>query len=96
MFKKTLLTLAIICFVFNQTSACKKKMKGAFNKIKPKRYQKLSPSPSIASSASDISFIQKFEFEGRSRQGKKTPSILHLDKLFKNVMESEVALKNKP
>ena len=69
MFKKTLLILAIICLVFNQSFACKKKIKGAWKKIKPKkpkRYQKLSPSSSVSSSASDISFIF------RSRQGKIT------------------------
>ena len=105
MFKKTLLILAIICLVFNQTFACKKgfkklspsasktslvssgsskstlstsldvdincsfackkKIKKIFKK-KPKRYQKLSPSPSVSSSASDISYIF------RSRQGKIT------------------------
>ena len=105
MFKKTLLTLTIICLVFNQTFACKKgfkklspsasktslvssgsskstlttsldvdincsfackkKIKKIFKK-KPKRYQKLSPSPSVSSSASDISYIF------RSRQGKIT------------------------
>ena len=69
MSKKTLLILAIICLVFNQSFACKKKIKGAWKKIKPKkpkRYQKLSPSSSVSSSASDISFIF------RSRQGKIT------------------------
>ena len=105
MFKKTLLILAIICLVFNQTFACKKgfkklspsasktslvssgsskstlstsldvdincsfackkKIKKIFKK-KPKRYQKLSPSPSVSSSASDISYIF------RSLQGKIT------------------------
>ena len=65
MFKKTLLILAIICLVFSQTFACKKKMKGAWKKVKNKgseclgclkrpnsiRKPLLSPSPSVASSS---------------------------------------------
>ena len=66
MSKKTLLILAIICLVFSQTFACKKKVKGAWKKIKPNkgsgclgclkrpnsiRKPLLSPSPSVASSS---------------------------------------------
>ena len=63
MFKKTPLTFAIICLVFSQTFACKKKVKGAWKKVKskgsecagclkrPNRKPLLSPSPSVASSS---------------------------------------------
>ena len=63
MFKKTLLTFAIICLVFSQTFACKKKVKGAWKKVKskgsecagclkrPNRKPLLSPSPSVVSSS---------------------------------------------
>ena len=83
MFKKTLLTFAIICLVFGQTFACKKKMKGAWKKIKPKPKPKPPPPwphPATYVHMEDINY----PFRSRLPQGKKTPSIKLLVKLIKS------------
>ena len=104
MFKKTLLTLAIICLVLNQTFAYQKKIKGAWKKIKPKgsgctgcfkrpnRKPLLSPSPSVASSSSGLS-QDNYPFSSPSnlwsRSRKgKNPSHKFIINCFRGIMTS--------
>ena len=89
MFKKSLLTFAIICLVFCQTFACKKKMKGAWKKIKPKPKPKPPPPwphPATYVHMEDINY----PFRSRLPQGKKTPSIKLLVKLIKKLYQSNI------
>ena len=100
MFKKTLLILAIICLVFSQTFACKKKVKGAWKKVKgcsgclkrPNRKPLLSPSPSVASSSSGLSwdnypFSSPSNSWSRSRKG-KNPSHKFIINCFRGIKTS--------